>query len=106
MKRVVFLTTEDAEYGFRLAGYIHHTVSHEDVEIKLKSLIQDPDTGLIIMDERLLTGISDERLRRLQERWNGVITILPAPVKAEERFEDYIQRLIKRAIGYHVRLRI
>ncbi len=106
MKKIVFLTTEDAEFGFRLAGYTHHTLKPEEVENKLMNLIGDPDTGLIIMDERLLSGISDERLRKLQERWKGVLTILPAPMTGEERFEDYVQRLIKKAIGYHVRLRI
>ncbi len=106
MKKVIFLTTEDAEFGFRLAGYTHHILKPKEVETRLMNLTRDPDTGLIIIDERLLKGISDERLRKLQERWKGILTILPAPTRGEERFEDYVQRLIKKAIGYHVRLRI
>lgn len=105
MKKIAFITPEDSEPGFSLAGVIHHAIKPEECEILIKKLIDDPDTGLIAIDERLISTLGHEKLKRLEERYSGVIVIIPSPEKPEER-EDYLMRLIKRAIGYHVRLRI
>lgn len=105
MKKIVFITPEDAEPGFSLAGVIHHAIKPEECEGLLMELIYDPEIGLIAIDERLISAIGQERLKKIEERFNGVITIIPSPERPEER-EDYLMRLIRRAIGYHVRLRI
>ena len=67
----------------------------------------DPDSGVVVIDERLLTGIGEERFREMERRWYGMLIVLPSPEKVgAEGVEDYAQRLIKRAIGYHVRLQL
>lgn len=104
MKRIVFLTPHDAEYGFSLAGVVQNVIAEEEAEPKLRSLLSEPDTGLVVIDERLISGISDERLRELENRWYGVLLILPAPERAAVEVEDYALRLIRRAIGYHVKI--
>lgn len=104
MKKIFFLTAPDSEYGFSLAGVTQYVTDEKDVEDKLKKLLSRQDTGLVVMDERLLKGINDERLRELEEKWYGVLLILPAPKRAVVEIEDYALRLIRRAIGYHVRL--
>lgn len=105
MKRIVFITPEDSEPGFSLAGVIHHAIKTEECEGLLRELIDDPEIGLIAIDERLISAIGQDRLRKIEERFPGVIVIIPSPERPEER-EDYLMRLIRRAIGYHVRLRI
>jgi V/A-type H+-transporting ATPase subunit F len=72
----------------------------------LKKTMAEPETGLIIIDERLVTGMPEERLRELEQGWNGILLVLPSPVKPPAEVEDYAARLIRRAIGYHVRLKI
>lgn len=105
MKKIVFFTPHDAEYGFSLTGVAQHVIAEKDVESYLRNVLSEPDTGLVVMDERLIKGIDDKRLREMEERWYGVLLILPAPEKAAAEAEDYALRLIRRAIGYHVRLR-
>jgi V/A-type H+-transporting ATPase subunit F len=105
MKKIVFITPEDAEYGFSLAGVIQYSIKDRDFEETIKKVMADPETGLIAIDERLVNTFRHERLKRLEERFSGVVVIIPAPEKPEE-VEDYLQRIIRRAIGYHVRLRI
>lgn len=105
MKKIVFITPEDSEPGFSLAGVIHHAIKLEQCEGLLKRLIDDPEIGLIAIDERLISVIGQERLKKFEDKFAGVIVIIPSPEKPEER-EDYLMRLIRRAIGYHVRLRI
>lgn len=106
MKRIVFITTHDAEYGFSLAGVTQYSVNVEDSEDILKSVISEVDTGVVVIDERLIKGINEERLREMERRWYGVLLILPAPERVGVEAEDYARRLIQRAIGYHVRLNL
>lgn len=105
MKKIVFITPRDAEYGFSLAGVTHHVIAGDDAEGYLRKTLEEEDTGLVVMDERLIRGINDERLREMEERWYGVLLVLPAPKKAGITAEDYALRLIRKAIGYYVRLR-
>lgn len=106
MKRVVFITPPDARPGFSMGGAVHHAATPAEVEPLLRRVLADPDTGVVVVvDERLLPGIDEERFREMERRWFGILLTLPAPQRrAVEGEEDYVQRLIRRAIGYHVRL--
>ncbi len=76
------------------------------MEVTLKKIMAEPDNGLIIIDERMLNGVTEERLHELEQGWHGILLILPSPVKPPPEVEDYAARLIRRAIGYHVRLKL
>ncbi len=104
MKRVVFLTPADAACGFRLTGVEQRTVSPEHAEAALLSLTADAGTALVVVDERLLGGIAEERLAELDRTWPGLVVVLPAPARAETEI-DYALRLVRRAIGYQMRVR-
>jgi V/A-type H+-transporting ATPase subunit F len=106
MKKIIFLTPSDAEYGFRLTGAEQYAVDMKDVESLIKKLMAEPDSGLIILDERLREGISEDRLREMEKRWEGIFLILPAPERKGREVEDYALMLIRKAIGYHVRLSV
>jgi V/A-type H+-transporting ATPase subunit F len=105
VKKIVFITQKDAEYGFSLAGVKQYAVAEGDAEDTLKKALKEPEAGVIVIDERLTKGISEEKMKDLEDKWYGVLLILPAPEKAVVKMEDYALRLIRRAIGYHVRLR-
>ena len=47
-----------------------------------------------------------ERLREIEHAWQGILLVLPSPERPEVEIEDYAVSLIRRAIGYHVRLRV
>jgi len=104
MKKIVFITARDAEFGFRLTGLAHYAIEPEETGEVLDALIADPDNGLIIVDERLMGHGNEERMRELEGKWNGILLVLPSPEKLPPEAEDYAARLIRRAIGYHVRL--
>jgi V/A-type H+-transporting ATPase subunit F len=107
MKKIVFITTPDAEYGFSLSGVTQYASDAAESEEIIGKTTADPDTGLIIIDERLAMGMTEERLRELEKNWHeGVFLVLPSPVKPPEEVEDYAARLIRRAIGYHVRVKV
>jgi V/A-type H+/Na+-transporting ATPase subunit F len=105
MNRVVFITPHDARYGFSLSGALQHVTTPEDVEAAVRKAVADPDSGVVIIDERLVGAIGDERFREMEQRYYGVLLVLPAP----ERYggvEGYAERLIRRVIGYQVRLNL
>lgn len=104
MKKIVFITPHDAEYGFSLAGIRQQSVEPEETEAVLRAAVDNPDTGLIIIDERLVNNDTEELIRGLEHGWSGVILVMPSPEKFPPEVEDYAARLIRRAIGYHVRL--
>jgi V/A-type H+-transporting ATPase subunit F len=104
LKKIIFITPEDAAYGFKLAGVTHYATREEELEGLINKLISDPDTGLVVVDERLLRGIDKQKLREIEGRWYGVLIVLPAPEIRGVEVEDYAIAFIRRAIGYHVRL--
>ncbi len=112
MRKITFITPPDVEYGFRLSGISQMISEASVIEETLKRSIEDTDNGLVIIDERLLassrqsSGLSEERLRELEHQWQGILLVLPSPDKPPAEAEDYAARLIRRAIGYHVRLNL
>jgi V/A-type H+-transporting ATPase subunit F len=104
MKKIVFITPDDAEYGFQLAGVTQIVSDEENIETVIQEATGESESGLIIVDERLLKAFTEEELQKIEEAFQGIILDLPAPERPEIEIEDYAARLIKRAIGYHVKL--
>lgn len=105
MKKIAFITPPDAELGFSLAGISQYIAGREDAEAELKKTMSEPDIGLIILDERIMPAIDGEKMREMEERWQGILLVLPSPGKPSAETEDYAARFIRRAVGYHVRLK-
>lgn len=106
MKKIAFITMPDAEFGFGLAGVNQYVAEHGHALETLNEAISHPTTGLVIIDERLLRDIGEENMRAMEKRWDGILLVLPSPGRPVEEAEDYLSRLIRRAIGYHVRFKI
>jgi V/A-type H+-transporting ATPase subunit F len=106
MKKIVFITPEDAEFGFDLTGADQLLADEENMISLLKNIIVKPETGLVIIDERLINSENEEKMREAERAWSGVLVVLPSPERQEAVIEDYASRLIRRAVGYHVRLKI
>jgi vacuolar-type H+-ATPase subunit F/Vma7 len=106
MKKIIFLTPADARFGFGLAGIEHRTVEPAKAAQELSETMAGQDTGLVIVDERLVRGDVQELMREREQAWQGILLVLPSPEKLPPEVEDYAARLIRQAIGYHVRLNV
>jgi vacuolar-type H+-ATPase subunit F/Vma7 len=106
MKNIAFITPPDAAYGLGLCGVPQHSVETGDADAALAKALAEPATGLVVIDERLLAALPEDRLREIEQAWNGILLVLPSPEKPPAEVEDYASRLIRRAIGYHVRLNV
>lgn len=104
MKGVLVVTPADARHGFAAAGIRQQEATPEAALTVLREAMSDPRLGVIAVDARLLAAVDSLRLRELTDRWGGVLVTLPAPAGAERPETDELQRLIRRALGYHVKL--
>lgn len=107
MKRIVFIAPVDTALGFALAGVSVLAATPDGAEALLDKVLAEPDTGVAVIDERLAQAIDEERFREMERRWFGILLVLPSPEGAgREAAEDYVLRLIRQAIGYHVRVQV
>lgn len=104
MKNIIVITPPDATHGFALAGVRQRVVDADAASAVLRDLSRDPATGVLVVDERLVTRPLREQIRVLERRWPGLAVVLPAPERVQVTEEDYVLQLIRRAIGYQVRL--
>lgn len=104
MKKVVLVTPADAAPGFALAGVRQVACGTEQAPALIRGITRDPLAGLVIVDERLVSRQVQALMRELDRRWPGLVIALPAPEYGTGREEDYVLQLIRRAIGYQVRL--
>jgi V/A-type H+/Na+-transporting ATPase subunit F len=104
VKRILFITPTDASHGFSLAGVRQLVLAQDQLRNVLRALSDDPAIGVVVIDERLIGGPDHELLRDTDPGWPGLVVVLPAPTRAPRPEEDYAQRLIRRAVGYQVRV--
>lgn len=104
MKQPVFITARDARHGFGIAGARQYAIHAEELRATLQRVMDDPASGVIVVDERLLPGIDPEHFRELEQRWYGILLVLPASENVVPEEEDYAMQLVRKAIGYHVRI--
>ncbi len=104
MNMIVALTPADADNGFACCGAIQHAVSPGQVAETLERALDEAGSGVVILDERLVEEVGEEMLQSCERRWPGVLVVLPAP-GISGAGEDYATRLIRRAVGYQVKVR-
>lgn len=106
MKKIVFVTPADTSSGFGLAGVRHLATMGDEPARMVAALAADPSTGVLAVDERLLDAVVQRELDAIDRREPVVAVVLPAPSATETPLQDYALRLIRRAIGYQVRVNL
>ncbi len=94
--------------GFGLAGtrVIEAGTAEEGIEC-LRELLAQPDVGVVLMEEGLHDRLPEDLRRRLGRNPLPMVVPFPGPAWEErpEAAESYIVELLRRVIGYRVRLR-
>ena len=104
MKEVVFLTTERALEGFSMTGVRQTVAIAEQADEALQEILADAEVGVVAVEESLAEVIGETRLKQMTQRWPGVLVTLPSTEPAPRGEVDALQRMVRRALGYHVRL--
>ena len=92
--------------GFRLAGATVEEVAPGAEAAAFRRLLAEPHTGVLAVEEELLRAVPERILRRAREAGLPVILpfALPRRWGEEGRGRAYVAALIRRAVGYAVKL--
>ena len=92
--------------GFRLAGAEVEEIKEGEVAERFRTILADPDLGVLAVEEELLERVPQALLEKIGRE--GVPVLLPFAFprrwKEAGRGEEYVATLIRRAIGYHVKI--
>lgn len=105
--RTRVLCTPEVARGFRLAGLepVEARPGAEGAD-RLKDLRARPDVGVVLIEESLYDALPEPDLRALEREARPLVVPFPGPVWAPPPSpEAYVVELLRRAIGYRVKLR-
>ena len=92
--------------GFRLAGAAVEEVAPGEEATRFRSLLADPQLGALAVEGQVLAAVPEALVRRAAARGLPVLLPFALPRRFAEpgRGEAYVAALIRRAIGYHIKL--
>lgn len=105
--RLVRVLCDDAVApGFELASLRPRITTRGGAEDALDEMAAEPRTGVILIQSDLYDAADGPLLRRLEKQALPVLLPFPGPRWKERPSPDeYVVELLRRAIGYRVRLR-
>ncbi len=102
------VTTPALAQGFRLAG-VEVLPANDAAEAAslLAASVEQPSLGVLVVEQRLLDAIPDATRRDLERRPVPILVPVPDAAWGEHPAdaESLILQLLRRAIGYQVKLR-
>jgi len=92
--------------GFLLAGAPVDEVPPGEEAARMRELFSDPTLAVLAVETEVLASVPEPLLRRAAERGLPVVLPFTLPRRLSEAGggRAYIAALIRRAIGYHVKL--
>lgn len=92
--------------GFRLAGAEIEEVAAGEEAARFRALLAEPRLGVLAVESQLLAAVPEALVRRAAARGLPVLLPFALPRRYAEpgRGEAYVAALIRRAIGYHIKL--
>jgi vacuolar-type H+-ATPase subunit F/Vma7 len=104
--RLVVIASPGLSAGFALAGVpVYEASDGADAARQIDRLVEEVNAGVIIIDEPLYRDVPEEVRRDLQRSASPVVIPVPGPDWASEsNAHEYILDILRRAIGYRVKL--
>ncbi|MBI2414126.1 MAG: V-type ATP synthase subunit F [Deltaproteobacteria bacterium] len=108
MAGILVLTGKGASLGFRCAGLECREAGEDESIPEILSGIQASGRyGLVVVEERFLEKVPENVMKRIRKK--GLPIIIPVNIPGKwgeaEYGESPVVRLIRRAIGYQIKLR-
>jgi len=106
--KLIVLTDAETADGFRLAGCDVAVAEDPETARKvLASLVDEDDSGIIAVNERLMSAVDDRLQKKIESIYRPIVISLPIREKLEmgDDHRAYLSRLIRRAIGFDITLR-
>lgn len=108
MSKIIVVTYSDMAVGYRFAGVEVIEVAREDnfTEV-INKVMEREDLGVVVIEDTILNSLSEPLIKKIGKTAMPVIVPIstPAKWKSEKVIESYIARLIRRAIGYQIKIK-
>ena len=108
MFKLVIVTDPDSAHGFRLSGVdVVEAKDLAEAKKRIIELINDDSSGIIAVNEEFMAVIDERTREKIEKIYRPVVISFPAKRRlavGEMRRED-LARLIRRAVGFDIRLR-
>ncbi len=108
MARLIVITDPDTALGFRLAGAeVAEMATTEQAVGRLRDLLKTKQASVVLYNEEYRTGLSDHEQVLLDDSAAPVFFAIPLTraKPAREAREEYLARLLRRSIGYQVKIK-
>lgn len=108
MGRVIAIVDGESGLGYALAGVdVRRAETPDELGRQAQDLLSDPGARLVILGEELFRGLPRALQRTLEESRQPLFVPAPsAPLRTGAMPpEEHVARLMRRAIGYQVRIR-
>ncbi len=105
-QRLVVIARPGLSAGFALAGVpVFEATDGTDAARRIEHLMEDVSAGVVLIDEPLYRDLPEEVQRTLRRSASPVVIPVPGPDwAAESTAHEYIVEILRRAIGYRVKL--
>lgn len=105
MYKFTVVTDPDTAAGFRLAGVdVIEVEALEDARKIIPDLLFRDDSGIIAVNEDYMQVLDDKLMSKIEKTYRPII--IPIPIqKRGAGGVSYVERLLRRAIGYNIVLR-
>ena len=105
MYRFVVVTDPETAPGFRLAGVeVLEVASAADAESVIPPLLFKDDTGIVAVNEDFMASLDAKLMEKIEKTHRPIIIPIPSRTRQINRV-DYIERMLRRAIGYNIVVR-
>ncbi len=108
MPRLLVVTDPDTALGFRLAGIEVAEVTRADKAVeRLLALLRAKETGIVVYNEAYRSAIPEPYQAAMEECLAPIFFAIPVARtgRISERREEYLARLLRRAIGYQLKIK-
>jgi vacuolar-type H+-ATPase subunit F/Vma7 len=105
-QQLVVISSPGLSAGFALAGVpVFEATDGADAARQIDHLVDAMNAGVILIDEPLYEDLPEEVMRDLRRSALPVVIPVPGPDwTTESTAHEYIVEILRRAIGYRVRL--
>ena len=103
---LVVIASPGLSAGFSLAGVqVIQAADGQSAGREIERLVNEATAGVVIIDESLYQDLPEELRSGLSRTATPVVIPVPGPAwTAESTAHEYIVEILRRAIGYRVRL--
>ena len=105
MYKFVVVTDPETAPGFRLAGVdVLEASTVEEAKSVIPPLLYKDDTGIVAVNEDFMASLDEKLVERIEKTHRPIIIPIPSRTHQIDR-ADYIERMLRRAIGYNIVVR-